>query len=75
MVLIVAVVLEARHLLAHAQPILRARVIETLSARFKTKVELADLDVSIADGLNVSGKGLTFTAPPIRTRPNQACKL
>ena len=66
-VLIVAVVLEARHLLAHAQPILRARVIETLSARFKTKVELADLDVSIADGLNVSGKGLHIYGP---TDPN-----
>jgi hypothetical protein len=66
-VLIVAVVLEARHLLAHAQPILRARVIETLSARFKTKVELADLDVSFADGLNVSGKGLHIYGP---TDPN-----
>ena len=66
-VLIVAVVLEARHLLANAQPILRARVIETLSARFKTKVELADLDVSIADGLNVSGKGLHIYGP---TDPN-----
>lgn len=66
-VLIVAVVLEARHLLAHAQPILRARVIETLSARFKTKVELADLDVSFADGLKVSGKGLHIYGP---TDPN-----
>jgi len=42
-------------------------VIETLSARFKTKVELADLDVSIADGLNVSGKGLHIYGP---TDPN-----
>jgi hypothetical protein len=50
-----------------AQPILRARVIETLSARFKTKVELADLDVGLADGLNVSGKGLRIFGP---TDPN-----
>jgi hypothetical protein len=66
-VLTVAVILEARHLLANAQPILRARLIETLSARFKTKVELADLDVGLADGLNVSGKGLKIFGP---TDPN-----
>jgi hypothetical protein len=63
----VAMLLETRHLLTHAQPILRARVIETLSARFKTKVELADLDVWLADGLNVSGKGLKIFGP---TDPN-----
>jgi hypothetical protein len=41
-----------------AEPILRARVIETLSARFKSRVELATLHVYIADGLHVSGSGL-----------------
>ena len=41
-----------------AQPILRARVIETLSARFKSRVELAELHVWIANGLHVAGKGL-----------------
>jgi hypothetical protein len=65
----VATLLETRHLLTHAQPILRARVIETLSARFKTRVELADLDVGLADGVNVSGKGLKIFGP---TDPNPA---
>ena len=65
----IAVLLEARNLLTHAQPILRARVIETLSARFKTKVELAGLEVWIGDGLNVSGKGLKIFGP---TDPNPA---
>lgn len=65
--LAVAVVLEAHHIIAQAQPILRDRVIETLSARFKTKVELAELDVSITNGLNVSGKGLKIFGP---TDPN-----
>lgn len=65
--LAVAMFLEARHMISQAQPILRARVIETLSARFKTKVELAELDVSITDGLNVSGKGLKIFGP---TDPN-----
>ena len=42
----------------HAEPILRARVIETLSARFKSKVELDALSVSLVSGLQVSGKGI-----------------
>ncbi len=47
-----------RIVIARAQPILRTRVIETLSARFKSRVELADFHVWIADGLHVEGKGL-----------------
>lgn len=41
-----------------AQPILRARVVETLSARFKSRVELAELRVWISNGLHAEGKGL-----------------
>ena len=44
--------------ITRAQPILRTRVIETLSNRFKSKVELATLDVSVFRGLEVSGTGL-----------------
>jgi AsmA-like C-terminal region len=42
----------------HAQPLLRERVVETLSTRFKSKVELDEFDVSVLKGLEVSGKGL-----------------
>src|SRR5215831_1328035 len=42
----------------YSQPILRARVVETLSARFKSRVDLAYLRVWIANGLHVEGKGL-----------------
>ena len=45
-------------MIVRAQPILRARVIETLSARFKSRVELAELHVWVANGLHVEGKGL-----------------
>ena len=45
-------------LASHAEPILRARVIETLSARFKSKVELDGFHVSALEGLQVSGSGL-----------------
>lgn len=68
-VVLVAVVLEVRHVIDRAEPILRARVIETLSARFKTKVELEDLDVSVIHGLEVSGKGLKIFGP-IDTDPS-----
>jgi hypothetical protein len=53
--------------ISHAEPILRARVIETLSARFKSKVELAKFHVSISNGVQVSGEGLRIYG---RTDPN-----
>jgi hypothetical protein len=54
--------------LAHyAEPLLRARVIETLSTRFQSHVDLDDLKVSVSHGLLVSGKGLRMGKPiPIR---------
>jgi hypothetical protein len=51
-------VVTVRTVIARAQPILRARVIETLSARFKSRVDLGDLSVWVADGVHVEGKGL-----------------
>jgi hypothetical protein len=49
--------------LRQAAPILKGRVIETLSARFNSRVELDDLDASLIRGLDVSGKGLRIFAP------------
>lgn len=43
---------------SHALPILRARVIETLSARFKSRIELPDFGVSLTHGLAVQGTNL-----------------
>jgi hypothetical protein len=45
-------------LIFNARSILRTRVVETLSARFKSKVELEAFDVSLLKGLQVSGEGL-----------------
>jgi hypothetical protein len=39
-------------------PILQGRVVETLSTRFNSRVELDGLAVSLVKGLEVSGKGL-----------------
>jgi hypothetical protein len=41
-----------------AAPILERRVIETLSTRFDSRVELDGFDVSLVKGLEVSGRGL-----------------
>jgi hypothetical protein len=51
----------------HAEPLLRARVIETLSARFQSRVELPELHVSVVQGLVVDGKGLRIYG---QTDPN-----
>lgn len=47
-----------QYVLHHAEPILRERVIETLAARFDSRVELAEFHVSVMNGLQVSGGGL-----------------
>src|SRR5262249_51921814 len=47
----------------HAQPLLRDRIVETLSARFQGPAALADLSVSVGDGLLISGKGLKVYGP------------
>jgi hypothetical protein len=44
-------------------PILKGRIVETLSARFNARVELDTLDVSVVKGLAVSGGGLRIFAP------------
>jgi hypothetical protein len=52
-----------RIVLARAEPILRKRVTETLSAHFKSRVDLAELHVWIADGIHAEGKGLKIYGP------------
>jgi hypothetical protein len=55
-------------LLAHyAEPLLRAKVIETLSTRFQSRVDLDELTISGIRGLAVAGKGLRIYGP---TDPN-----
>jgi hypothetical protein len=58
LVLFVGAAVAARIVIVRAEPILRTRVIETLSNRFNGKAELADLHVSVVNGIEVSGGGL-----------------
>lgn len=57
-ILVVALGIAVRIVIARAEPILRARVIETLSARFHSKVELRELHVWVGNGLHVDGEAL-----------------
>src|SRR5882672_4514831 len=46
-------------ILSHrAEPILKARVMDTLSARFHSRVELESFHVSVFRGFQITGKGL-----------------
>jgi hypothetical protein len=58
LVAFVAAAIFAQIVIKRAPPILRARVIETLTNRFQSKVDLASLNVSVINGLEVSGTGL-----------------
>jgi hypothetical protein len=48
----------AEYVLHNMGPIVRKRVIETLSARFHAPVELDDLQISLLHGVEVQGRGL-----------------
>jgi len=48
----------ARFVIVRAEPIVRRRIVETLSNRFKSKVELSSFSVSVSHGIEVSGGDL-----------------
>ncbi|HTU41305.1 MAG TPA: hypothetical protein VMF10_06325 [Candidatus Aquilonibacter sp.] len=48
----------AKLVIARAEPILRARVLQTLSSRFHGKVQLEGFGVSVGNGIQVTGSGL-----------------
>lgn len=60
-VIVLAVIGEV--MVRRAGPILKGRVIETLSTHFKSRVELDKLQVSLLHGLEVSGDGLRIFPP------------
>src|SRR5579863_111253 len=58
LVLLICAFVAGEIVLHRAAPILKAKVLETLSARFDSRVELDNFEVSLVRGLNVSGGGL-----------------
>jgi hypothetical protein len=55
---VIALGIAAEYILHNAEPILRKRVIETLSERFNAPVQLDALHISLVKGIEVSGDGL-----------------
>ncbi|HZY61130.1 MAG TPA: hypothetical protein VFE38_01300 [Edaphobacter sp.] len=60
-IIILAVIGEV--MLHRAGPILKGRVVETLSTKFQSRVEMDDFQVSLLHGLEVSGDGLRIFPP------------
>lgn len=58
--LIIAGLIAAQYAIHHAGPMLRARVIQTLSRRFDSQVQLGEFNVSVMHGLDVDGKNLSL---------------
>ncbi len=61
-----ALVFAAEYLIHHAEPILRARVIETLSAHFHAPVELDHLDISLIKGVEIGATGVEVEGSGLR---------
>lgn len=57
-VLFVGLAIAGEYIVRHAGPLLRSSVVETLSARFHSPVELDSLEISMVKGLAVHGRGL-----------------
>jgi hypothetical protein len=70
-VLVAAAVVGAEYMLHHVVPILRARVIQTLSTRFDSQVELGEFDVTVFHGLGVQGKNLSLQSNVYPNLPPQ----
>lgn len=57
-VLAIAAIIAGEILIHHANPILKAKVVQTLSTRFDSRVQLDKFQVSLIKGFQVSGSGL-----------------
>lgn len=59
-VLVAVAATGVEYMLRHAGPILRGRVIQSLSARFDSNVELGEFNVTVFHGFGVQGKNLSL---------------
>ncbi len=63
LIVVLALLVAGEVMLHFASPILKGRVVETLSTRFHSRVELDRLNVSVLRGLEASGDGLRIYPP------------
>ncbi len=70
-----AMVFVAEYMIRHAEPLIRARVVDTLSARFHSPVELDHLGISLIKGVKIGSTGVEVEGDGLRIRyiagPNQ----
>ncbi len=59
-------IIAAEYVIHHAEPIVRARVVDTLSARFHSPVELDHLGISLIRGVDLSGTGVEVEGDGLR---------
>ena len=74
-VLVIAFVAAGEYVAHNLGPILRSSVVDTLSQRFHSPVELDSLDVSVAKGLKVEGRGLRIFYLAGPTQPDLQQKM
>lgn len=72
--LLIALAIAAEYIARHAGPLLRSSVVATLTERFHSPVQLDALDVSVANGLQVRGRGLRIFYLAGPTQPDQTQK-
>ncbi len=70
-VLLIALAIAAGYIARHAGPLLRSSVVATLTERFNSPVSLDALDVSVANGLQVRGRGLRIVYLAGPSQPGQ----
>jgi hypothetical protein len=58
LVVVVALAIAVEYAVRHAVPMLRQRVVASLEERFRSPVELDSLQISVINGLQVTGQGL-----------------
>ena len=61
-----ALIFAAEYTIHHAEPIIRARVIDTLSAHFHAPVELDHLDISLIKGVELAATGAEVEGTGLR---------
>ncbi len=69
--LIIVGLIAAQYAIRHAGPMLRARVVQTLSQRFNSQVHLGEFNVSVMHGLDVEGKNLSVRSNLAPSLPPQ----
>ena len=62
-VVLLAVLITGNIALHHAEPFLRARIVDVLHDRFHARVELDSFHVTLVDGLHAEGRGLRIWPP------------